>query len=87
MRFRTGLIIGAIVGYLIATRMRRSAENEEARGGIVGAMARHPSAQRFAYRGKGMANLAGDKAAQALRRARATIQRRLEANADDLSMN
>jgi hypothetical protein len=46
-------------------------------------MSRHPSAQRFA----GLAERASWKGVEALQRARATIQRRLVADVDDLSMN
>jgi hypothetical protein len=46
-------------------------------------MARHPSSQRLA----GLAERAGTKGFEAIQRARATIQRRLVADVDDLSMN
>jgi hypothetical protein len=80
MRFRTGLMIGAMVGYAVGARLTRRAELEEdveTRGrGVLSAMARHPSAHRLSGRGL-----------EALRRARSSIQRRLEASADDVSMN
>ena len=82
MRFRTGLIVGVVVGYLVARQIaRREAEGRPI--GVRSAMSRHPSAQRFA----GLAERAGSKGVEAIQRARATIQRRLEANVDDLSMN
>ena len=80
MRFRTGFVGGAMVGYVVGARVAGRAEQEEeaeARGrGVLSAMARHPSAQRLSGRGL-----------EALRRARSSIQRRLEASADDVSMN
>jgi hypothetical protein len=82
MRFRTGLILGAIIGYLIGRALARS-EGEERPSGVRAAMARHPSSQRLA----GLAGLAGSKGVEAIQRARATIQRRLVADVDDLSMN
>jgi hypothetical protein len=51
---------------------------------MFGSMTRHPSAQRF---GRRVADLAGERGADAIRRARASVQRRLETNVDDLSMN
>jgi len=81
MRFRTGLVVGAVVGYLIGREMA-SGEGERPNG-VRAAMARHPSSQRLA----GLAGRAGTKSVEAIQRARATIQRRLVADVDDLSMN
>jgi hypothetical protein len=82
MRFRTGLVVGVVAGYLAARELaRREAEGRPI--GVRAAMSRHPSTQRFA----GLAERAGSMGAGAIQRARATIQRRLEADADDLSMN
>ncbi len=86
MKFRTGVLIGAILGYLIGSRMAKQAESE-GRSGVISAMSRHPSAQRLSDTSRRVIDLAGGKGVEAIRRARATIQRRLEANADDLSMN
>jgi hypothetical protein len=86
MRFRTGLIVGAAVGYVIGSRMSQQPE-DEARGGVIAAMARHPSAQRLGKGGRRVIDIAGDRGAQAIRRARQNLQRRLDASADDLSMN
>jgi hypothetical protein len=46
-------------------------------------MSRHPSSQRLA----GLAGKAGSMGVEAIQRARASIQRRLVADVDDLSMN
>jgi len=82
MRFRIGLIVGLVVGYLVGRALaRREAEGRPM--GVRAAMSRHPSAQRLS----GLAGLAGARGMEALQRARATIQRRLEASVDDLSMN
>ena len=83
MRFTTGLAIGFAVGWALANRVQREEVEREARG-MFGSMTRHPSAQRF---GRRMADLAGERGSEAIRRARANIQRRLETNVDDLSMN
>ena len=88
MKFKTGLVVGIAIGYLVATRLRREGSSEDApRTGVLGAMARHPSAQRFADQGRRLAERAGFRSAEALQRARAGLQRRLNASADDLSMN
>jgi hypothetical protein len=47
-------------------------------------MTRHPSAQGF---GRRVVDLTGERGLDAIRRARANIQRRLEADVDDVSMN
>ncbi len=86
MKFKTGLVVGLAIGYLVGRRMGRE-EREEGSGGVLGAMARHPSAQRFADQGKRLAERAGFRGVGAIQRARESIQRRLEASADDLSMN
>jgi len=82
MRFKTGFVVGGVVGYLIARELMKR-EGEERPGSVRAAMSRHPSAQRFA----GLAGRASWKGVEALQRARATIQRRLVADVDDLSMN
>jgi hypothetical protein len=82
MRFRAGLIVGGVAGYLIGRELMRR-EGEERPGSVRAAMSRHPSAHRFA----GLAGRASWKGVEALQRARATIQRRLVADVDDLSMN
>jgi hypothetical protein len=82
MRFRIGLVVGLVVGIVIARRLL-AREGEDRPNGIRAAMSRHPSSQRLA----GFAGRAGSKGAEALQRARATIQRRLVADVDDLSMN
>ncbi|MGH2634786.1 MAG: hypothetical protein ACRDHU_01355 [Actinomycetota bacterium] len=82
MRFKTGLVVGVVVGYLIGRELAGH-EGEERPNGVRAAMARHPSSQRLA----GLAGLAGTKSVEAIQRARATIQRRLVADVDDLSMN
>ncbi len=82
MRFRIGLIVGLVIGFLVARELaRREAEGRPI--GVRAAMSRHPSAQRLS----GLAERAGSVGMGALQRARATIQRRLEASVDDLSMN
>ena len=83
MKFRTGLIVGGVAGYLIARRLASPSEEVAERPTAVrAAMSRHPSA-RIA----GIANRASWKGVEAIQRARATIQKRLIADVDDLSMN
>ena len=83
MRFTTGVAVGIVIGWAIANRLREDEEHREARS-MLQAMTRHPSAQRL---GRRVVDLAGERSTDAIRRARANIQRRLEASADDLSMN
>jgi hypothetical protein len=82
MRFRTGLVVGGVIGYWIARELR-ARDGQERPSSVRAAMSRHPSSQRLA----GLAGLAGAKGVEAIQRARATIQRRLVADPDDLSMN
>jgi hypothetical protein len=83
MRFRTGLVVGGVVGYLVARRLGGGEESAERPSAIRAAMSRHPSSARFA----GLANRASWKGVEAIQRARASIQKRLVADVDDLSMN
>ena len=82
MRFRTGLVVGGAIGYLVGRQMA-GREGDERPSGVRAAMSRHPSSQRLA----GLAERAGSKGVEAIQRARKTIQRRLVADVDDLSMN
>ena len=86
MRFRTGLIVGAVIGYALGSRVSHEPE-DDSRSGVIAAMARHPSAQRLGKGSRRVIDIAGDRGAQAIRKARQTLQRRLDASADDLSMN
>jgi hypothetical protein len=82
MRFRTGLVVGGVVGYLVGRQMART-EGSDRPSGVRAAMSRHPSSQKLA----GFAERASTKGAEAIQKARASIQRRLVADVDDLSMN
>ncbi len=82
MRFRIGLVVGVVLGYLIGRRMVRQ-QGDGRPSGVRAAMLRHPSSQRLA----GLAGRAGTMGVEAIQRARATIQRRMVADVDDLSMN
>ena len=82
MHFKTGLVLGGIVGYLVARELARHGA-EERPVSVQAAMSRHPSARGFT----GLANRASTRGVEAIQRARATIQRRLVADSDDLSMN
>lgn len=87
MRFVTGAAVGFALGWALASRMRRQEVEVEARRearGILGSMTRHPSAQRL---GRRVVDLTGERGLGAFRRARASIQRRLVADVDDVSMN
>jgi hypothetical protein len=87
MRFRTGLLIGGVIGYLVARRIGER-DPEDARPlGIRQAMARHPSTSRLADHGRKLAERAGFKGTEAILRARANIRRRLEPEVDDLPLN
>jgi hypothetical protein len=86
MRFRTGLVIGGVVGYLIGRELTKRDPDDERSPGVRQAMARHPS-NRLAQHGRRLAERASWKSVEAIQRARAGIQRRLEPDVDDLSMN
>ena len=86
MRFRTGLVIGGVVGYLLAREVYRRDLEQDRPPGVRQAMARHPS-NRLAQQGRRLAERASWKSVEAIQRARAGIQRRLEPDVDDLSMN
>lgn len=85
MRFRTGLVVGGVIGYLVAREVTKRDE-EERPSGVQQAMARHPS-NRLAVHGRRLAERAGSKGVEAFQRARANIHRRLDPDVDDLSMN
>jgi hypothetical protein len=87
MRFRTGLIVGGVVGYLVGSRLARRGPEDERPPGIRQAMRRHPSTNRIADQGRRLAERATWKGSEAIQRARANIQRRLEPDIDDLSLN
>jgi len=83
MRFKTGLLVGGVLGYLAGRELAKRATTSEDRSPVVrAAMERHPSTP-FAK----LANRASWKSVEAIQRARATIQKRLVADTDDLSMN
>ncbi len=67
MRFRTGLILGVLVGYFLAAWLRRSGSAERSETG---------------ERGRRLVDLASVRAA-AIRRAGWDLRRRLEASAAD----
>ena len=82
MRFKSGVIVGGVLGYLVGRELARRGEQERSPT-VQAAMSRHPSSSGFA----GFANKAGVKGVEAIQRARASIQKRLVADVDDLSMN
>jgi hypothetical protein len=87
MRFRTGLVIGGVVGFIIGRKLA-GRDPEDARPlGIRQAMARHPSTSRLADQGRRLAEKATWRGTEAIQRARANLQRRLEPDVDDLPLN
>ena len=86
MRFRTGLVVGGVIGYIVARELTRPDEDDIRPPGVRAAMARHPS-NRIAMHGRRIAEKAGSKSVEAIQRARANIQRRLDPDVDDLSLN
>jgi hypothetical protein len=87
MKFVTGAALGFALGYAVASRLRQQEDDVEVRRealGIAGSMTRHPSAASLRRR---VVDLTGERGLDAIRRARANIQRRLEANPDDVSLN
>src|SRR5918996_6265904 len=82
VRFKTGMVVGGVIGYLIGREMA-GREMEERPSGVRAAMSRHPSAVCFFD----LPRRASWKGVGGIQRARATVQRRLVADVDDLSMN
>jgi hypothetical protein len=81
MRFKTGLLVGGVVGYLVGRTIAERVQPERSNA-VQAAMSRHPSARIV-----GFANRASERGVEAIQRARASIHRRLVADVDDLSMN
>jgi len=86
MRFRTGLVVGGVVGYLVGRELAKRDPEDDRPPGVRQAMARHPS-NRIAARGRQLAERAGWKGVNAIQRARANIQQRMDPGFDDLSLN
>jgi hypothetical protein len=83
MRFKTGFVVGGILGYLAGREMAKRSMPSDQRSPVVrAAMERHPST-RF----QSLTDRASVVGLEAVRRARASIQKRLVADVDDLSMN
>ena len=87
MRFRTGLVIGGVIGFVVARRLADQGPDDVRPAGIRQAMARHPSTTRLADQGRRLAERAGWRSAGAIQRARDNIQRRMEPDVDDLPLN
>ena len=86
MRFRTGLVVGGVVGYLVGRELAKRDPEDERPLGVRQAMARHPS-NRITERGRRLAERAGLRSVNAIQRARANIQRRVDPDLGDLSLN
>ncbi len=88
-RFLLGAVVGFAVGWALALRASRPGPEvvvgprDEAAPGLLGAMARHPSARRIGQ----VVDLASERGLRAVRRAREEIQQRLAAGPDDVSLN
>ena len=87
MRFRTGLVIGGVIGFLVARKLAERDPEDARPPGIRQAMARHPSTSRLAGQGRRLAERATWKSSEAIQRARANLQRRMEPDVDDLPLN
>ncbi len=87
-RFLLGALAGFALGWALAVRASRPSPEvvvgpRDEGSGILGAMARHPSARRLGR----VVDLASERGLRAVRRAREEIQHRLIADGDDVSMN
>jgi hypothetical protein len=87
MRFRTGLVIGGVIGFLLARRLAERDPDQVRPASIRQAMARHPSTSRLADQGRKLAERATWRSSEAIQRARANLQRRMEPDIDDLPLN
>jgi hypothetical protein len=87
VRFRTGLVIGGVIGFVVARRLGDRDLEDVRPAGIRQAMARHPSTTRLADQGRRLAERATWKSAEAIQRARANLQRRMEPDVNDLPLN
>ena len=79
-------MVGGVIGYLLAREFSKQDHDDERPPGVREAMARHPS-NRIAVHGRRIAEKAGWKSVEAIQRARANIQRRMDPDVDDLSLN
>ena len=79
-------MVGGVIGYLVAREVTRRDGDDDRDPGVRAAMARHPS-NRIAVQGRRIAERAGTRSFQAIQRARANIQRRMDPDVEDLSLN
>ena len=79
-------MVGGVIGYLVAREITKKDPEDERPPGVRDAMARHPS-NRIAVHGRRIAGKAGWKGVEAIQRARANIQRRMDPDVDDISLN
>ena len=79
-------MVGGVIGYLVARELTKPDADDERPPGVRDAMARHPS-NRIAVHGRRIAEKAGWKGVEAIQRARANIQRRMDPDVDDISLN
>ena len=79
-------MVGGVIGYLVAREITKQDPEDERPPGVRDAMARHPS-NRIAVHGRRIAGKAGWKGVEAIQRARANIQRRMDPDVDDISLN
>jgi hypothetical protein len=82
MRFKTGLLVGGVLGYLAGRELAKRSTTDDRSPVVRAAMERHPSTPIAK-----LANRASSKSVEAIQRARASIHKRLVADTDDLSMN
>ena len=79
-------MVGGVIGYLVAREITKQDPEDERPPGVRDAMARHPS-NRIAVHGRRIAEKAGSKGVEAIQRARANIQRRMDPDVNDISLN
>ena len=77
-----GILLGVVIGYVLANRRQRGASDDDV-AGVFDPVTRSGPAQRLRGIGDRIVDLAGTRGADVVRRARDEMQRRLAAGSSD----